>query len=133
MEMPAILAARGWRWGSWPLGFIPPGPLNSLHATESTLHLYSNLSAESVTYQVYQVSPATAEIKISVLLSSDNIPPANAEEELVFFPPLGTTFPRCLKEFCYNEGGGNYVWDELLTFRRYLCTPVRFRIPQGSA
>jgi hypothetical protein len=86
--------------------------------TYSTLHLYSDLSAESVTYQVKQASPATAEIRISILLSSEKIPPASAYAELVFFPPLGTTFPHCMREFCYNEGGGNYVWDGLLTFRR---------------
>jgi hypothetical protein len=114
---PVILAVVGIALGIIALVLYPsrtqlPTP------TYSTLHLLSHLSAESVTYQVYQVSPVTAEIRISVLLSSDKIPPANPQAELVFFPPLGTTFLHCMKDFCYNEGGGNYEWDGLLIFRR---------------
>jgi hypothetical protein len=86
--------------------------------TYSTLHLYSALPIGTVTYQVYQKPRDTTEIKISVLLPADENPPAGTQVDLRFFPPVGTTFRACLIPFCRDEGSGNYVWDQPLTFRR---------------
>jgi hypothetical protein len=113
---PIVLAVVGVALGIMAVVLYPsrtqlPAP------TYSVLHLYSKLPVATITYQVYQVSPATAEMRISVLLASTPNAPAGAQGSLRVFPPIGITFHPCLTPFCQNEGSNNYVWDQALTFR----------------
>ena len=82
---PVVLAIVGVGLGIMAVVLYPsrtqlPAP------TYSVLHLYSKLPVATITYQVYQVSPATAEMRISVLLASTSNAPAGAPGVVAGFP-----------------------------------------------
>jgi hypothetical protein len=88
------------------------------------LELSTNLRVAFVDYSVVQISPAVAEMKISVVLPSGTPgPPADASPAfLSVAPPLGTGFRDCHLPACRVRGTGvtsASLWAERLTF-----TPV---------
>jgi hypothetical protein len=88
------------------------------------LELLAPFSVAFIDYSVVQVSPAVAEMKISVVLSTGTPgPPADASPAfLSVAPPLGTGFRDCHLPACRVRGTGvtsASLWTERLTF-----TPV---------
>ena len=114
----AILAVVGVALGLiayavYPLRTQQPVP------TYTTLLLESKIEIDTVTYRVYQISPSTAEIRISVLLpySTASPPTGPPKASLTVFLPLGTVIHPCPKSFCFDAGGGNTGWYKPLAFR----------------
>ncbi len=88
----------------------------------SRLALSTTFRVAFVDYSVVQVSPAIAEMKISVVLPSGiPEPPAGAPPAiLAVAPPLGTGFRDCHVPACEVRGNGitsASLWFERLTFR----------------
>jgi hypothetical protein len=86
------------------------------------LELSTNLRVAFVDYSVVQVSPAVAEMKISVVLPTGTpAPPAGAAPTfLSVAPPLGTGFRDCHPPACAVRGTGvtsASLWTDRLTFR----------------
>jgi hypothetical protein len=85
------------------------------------LELSAPFSVAFIDYSVVQVSPAVAEMRISVVLPTGTPgPPADAAALLSVAPPLGTGFRDCHLPACGVRGTGATsasIWAERLTFR----------------
>ena len=85
------------------------------------LALSTNLRVAFIDYSVFQVSPAVAEMKISVVLPADTPgPPADALPTLAVAPPFGIGFRDCHLPACIVKRNGitsASLWVEPLTFR----------------
>ena len=86
------------------------------------LALSTTFPVAFIDYTVVQVSPAVAEMKISVVLPTGTLsPPLGAQPaSLVVAPPFGIGFRDCHLPACFVKGNGitsASVWAERLTFR----------------
>ena len=86
------------------------------------LALSAPFTVAFIDYSVVQVSPAVAEMKISVVLPTGTPgPPADASPAVLSVaPPLGTGFRDCHPPACGVRGTGvtsASIWAERLTFR----------------
>ena len=87
--------------------------------TYTTLLVESKIEIDTVTYRVYQMSPSTAEIRLSILLPYGTArPPAGPPRaSLTVFLPLGTVIDPCPRSSCFDAGGGNTYWQQPLAFK----------------
>jgi hypothetical protein len=116
--IPAVLAGLGVVLGIAALLVYPttsqlPAPIYT------TLVFQAPSGIDSLSYQVDQVSPDLAEVKIAVLLSTSTTStvPAGQQATLTVFPPLGTPFQPCPRAFCKRAPSQTYGWVQPLTFR----------------
>lgn len=98
--------------GLYPSTTQLPVPLSS------TLALQATQPVASITYEVDQVSPSVAEMKITILLPVGvAFPSANTPAVgLVVSPPIGTSFTTCPAPACKSESHGISSWKVLLGF-----------------
>jgi hypothetical protein len=101
--------------GLYPSTTQLPVPLSSMLALQATQPV------ASITYEVDQISPSVAEMKITILLPvGAPIPPANTPVVgLVVSPPIGTSFTTCPAPACKSESEGISSWKVLLSFRPF--------------
>jgi len=86
------------------------------------LALSTTFPVAFIDYSVFQISPAVAEMKISVVLPPGTpSPPANAPPpSLAVAPPFGIGFRGCHPPACFVKGNGitsASLWIQQLTFR----------------